>query len=222
MSNVQAPTRPRRLAHLRASSWSLIALQSRSRREAYPRRDCRDLDAAHAVGAYGDQPLARGGRVGHERAHFNALTVRSEGPQTLDPLLQERGGAMEVAVAPVVEADADLEDPVVQAAHRCASVAPEELERLVLVEELAGVELLDAADQLWRRRLVAARACGLKGLTAGDAFGRPRRLAVAATRPWRAQGPRSPGSGARPRGTRAQVDSRTLGAVLPVDPQRRL
>jgi hypothetical protein len=44
-----------------------------------------------------------------------------------------------------METDADLEDPVVQATHRRACVAPEELEGLVLLEELAGVELLDAA-----------------------------------------------------------------------------
>src|SRR5688572_3142122 len=205
MSNVHAPTRPRRLAHLRASSWSLIALQSRSRREAYPWRDRGDLDAANAVGAQGDQPLARDSRIGDERVHFNALAARSEGAESLDPLLQQRGGAVEVAVAPMVEADTDLKDPVIKVAHRCAGVAPEKLERLVLIEELAGVELLDAADQLGRRRLVASRPYGLVDLTAGDAFGRPRRLAVAATRPWRAQGRRSPGSGARPRGTRARV-----------------
>ena len=55
---------------------------------------------------------------------------------------------MEVSVAPVMEADADLKDPVIQAAHRRAGVAPQELKCLVLFEELAGVELLDAVDQL--------------------------------------------------------------------------
>jgi len=107
---------------------------------------------------------------------------------TLDPLLQQRGRTVEVAIAPVVEADADLEDPVVEAAHRRARVPPQQLKRLVLIEELAGVELLDAADQFGQRRIVATRAYGLIDLTARDAFGRPRRLAVAATRPWRAQG----------------------------------
>ena len=58
---------------------------------------------------------------------------------------------MKIAAAPVMEADADLQDPVIQRAHRCARVAPQQLEGLVLLEELAGVELLDAAQQrFWR------------------------------------------------------------------------
>ena len=58
----------------------------------------------------------------------------------------------------MVEADADLEDAVIEIPHRRACVAPQELERFVLLEELAGIELLDAVEELWRRRLVAARA----------------------------------------------------------------
>jgi hypothetical protein len=51
---------------------------------------------------------------------------------------------MEVPAAPVMKPDPDLQDPVVETAHRCARVAPQDLEGLVLLEELAGVELLDA------------------------------------------------------------------------------
>jgi hypothetical protein len=54
---------------------------------------------------------------------------------------------MKVPAAPVVEADTHLEDAVIEAAHRSGRVAPEELERLVLLEELAGVELLDTAEE---------------------------------------------------------------------------
>jgi hypothetical protein len=37
-------------------------------------------------------------------------------------------------------------------AHRCGGGTPQQLERLVLLEELAGVELLDAPEQRfgWR------------------------------------------------------------------------
>ena len=52
---------------------------------------------------------------------------------------------MKVPAAPVMETDAYLQDPVIQTAHRRGRVTPEQLERLVLLEELAGVELLDAA-----------------------------------------------------------------------------
>ena len=65
---------------------------------------------------------------------------------------------MEVAVAPVMEADADLQDAVIQISIRGARLTPEELEGLVLLEELAAVELGDAAEQRRRWRVVAPRA----------------------------------------------------------------
>jgi hypothetical protein len=52
-----------------------------------------------------------------------------------------------------VEADAHLEDAVIEATHGCGRVAPEQLERFVLLEELAGIELLDAAEQRFGRRV---------------------------------------------------------------------
>ena len=104
---------------------------------------------------------------------------------------------MEVAVPPVMEADADLKDPVIQGTYGCAGISPQQLDRLVLVEELAGVELLDAVDQLGGRRLVTSGSNGFVDLTAGDALWRPRRLSVAATASGRGQGLRSCGSAAR-------------------------
>jgi hypothetical protein len=86
----------------------------------------------------------------------------------------------------VVQADADLQDAVVQRPVGRAGGAPQEFERLVLLEELARVELLDAATELARRRLVATRADGLVDRAAGDAFRWPRGLAVAAIW-WRAR-----------------------------------
>jgi hypothetical protein len=54
---------------------------------------------------------------------------------------------VKVAATPVVEADPDLEDPVIETADRRGRVAPEQLERFVLLEELVGVELLDATQK---------------------------------------------------------------------------
>ena len=87
-----------------------------------------------------------------------------------------------VAVAPVMERDADLQDAVIEAAIRRARRAPQQLERLVLLEELAAVELLDAFDELGRGRLPAAGAERFVDRSAGDALGRARRLALAASR----------------------------------------
>jgi hypothetical protein len=88
---------------------------------------------------------------------------------------------MEVAAAPVMKADADLEDAVRKIAHGSVRRAPEELERLVLLEELAGVELFDALQELGRWRVVAAGAGGLVGRSGRRALGRARGLARSAT-----------------------------------------
>lgn len=62
---------------------------------------------------------------------------------------------MEVGARPVVEPDADLEDAVVEAADRRVGRAPERFERLVLFEEVARVEFVDAPQELGGRGLVA-------------------------------------------------------------------
>ena len=87
-----------------------------------------------------------------------------------------------ISVAPVMERHADLQDAVVEGAVRRARRAPEQFERLVLLEKLAAVELLDGLAECGRRGLVAACADRLGDLSAGDALRRARRLALAATR----------------------------------------
>ena len=88
---------------------------------------------------------------------------------------------MKIPAAPVVEADAHLEDAVIEAAHGCGRVAPQELERLVLLEELAGVELLDAAEERFGWRVGAAGASWLVGGAGRLPLGRAGRFARAAT-----------------------------------------
>jgi hypothetical protein len=88
---------------------------------------------------------------------------------------------MKIPAAPVMEADADLQDPVIQAADRRARVTPERLQGLVLFEELAGIELLDAADERLRRWIGAAGPSVFVESATGNALRRPGRLAVAAS-----------------------------------------
>ena len=104
---------------------------------------------------------------------------------------------MVVAVAPVMETDADLQDAVIEAADRRSRVAPERLEGLVLLEELAGVELLDATSQRIRRRVIAARAQVFVDRATRDALGRPGGLAIAASGLGRVRRRAASGSGAR-------------------------
>src|SRR4029079_14700965 len=100
-------------------------------REAYPRSQRVDIDGAHARLAELHQPRACGGGVGDERGDVDGLAGGRERTQALDSFFEQDARAMEVAVAPVMKADADLEDAVLERAVRRARVAPEQLERLV-------------------------------------------------------------------------------------------
>jgi len=104
-----------------------------------------------------------------------------ERAKTLDAFVEQGGRPVEVPLPPVVETDTDLEDAVVEAAVGRTRRAPEKLEGLVLLEEFAAVELLDAGAELERRWLAASGADGLDDRPARDALRRPRGLAVAAT-----------------------------------------
>ena len=88
---------------------------------------------------------------------------------------------MKVAPAPVVEADPDLQDPVIQMTNWRGRVPPQELERLVLLEELAGVELLYPPEKRLRWGVGTAGASGLIRCAGGLPLGRSRRFARAAT-----------------------------------------
>lgn len=66
---------------------------------------------------------------------------------------------MPVAITPVVEADANLEDALVEVADRIGFPDPDPFQGLVLLEELLLVELLDPGEQLrWRRVIATAGA----------------------------------------------------------------
>jgi hypothetical protein len=125
--------------------------------------------------------VACGAGVADERGDIDALAHRRERAEARDAFLEEDAGAVVVAVAPVVEADTDLQDPVIEAADRRARVTPERLEGLVLFEELAGVELFDPADERLGRRIAASRPNVLLDRATGNALRRPGRLAIAAS-----------------------------------------
>jgi len=84
-----------------------------------------------------------------------------------------------------MEADPDLQDAVIEPADRGAGIAPQGLDGLVLIEELAGVELLDPSEERIGRRIVAAGPVGFLDLAAGNALRRAGRLALAASGLWR-------------------------------------
>ncbi len=125
--------------------------------------------------------FAGSGRVGDERGDVDGLARRRKRAQTRDSLFQKNRRAVKVAAAPVVEADPDLQDPVIQMTNRRSRGPPQELERLVLLEELATVELLDPAEKRLRWGVGAAGASGLIWCAGRLPLGRSRRFARPAT-----------------------------------------
>jgi len=102
------------------------------------------------------QPLEKRPRLADERGDIDASACGRERHEVVDPLAEQRARAVVIPPAPVVAANADLEDAAVEVPQRTGLRAPEQLERLVLLEEPAVVELRDRGLQLRRRRRVAA------------------------------------------------------------------
>ena len=82
---------------------------------------------------------------------------------------------------------ANLEDAVIEMAHRRGGVPPQKLERFVLLEKLSSIELLYPSEKRRRWRVEATSSRGLVGCAGRLPFWRTRRLARATTRLGRAR-----------------------------------
>src|SRR5262245_3890561 len=101
-----------------------------------------------------------GGRV-QQRLHVHTLAARGERRKIVLSACQHVHGAMVIELAEMMERDADLQDTLIQIADVACFGAPEPLERFVLLEELAAIELRDALEQERGRRIVAGHALSL-------------------------------------------------------------
>ena len=103
--------------------------------------------------ALGSKPVDFGqsGRRGiEERPNVDALAVRSKRREIHGTAGQHVHRSVVIQPPEMKERDADLQDALIQAPHLPPLGAPQQLERFVLLEELAAIELLDAFKQ--RRR----------------------------------------------------------------------
>src|SRR4051794_36511937 len=129
----------------------------RGRRSLQP-LDARDQRAVEPLDSnaleFVDTAVGRGDQAVDVDVH----AASAEGLEVGDPALPQRPRAGGVAAAQVLEAHPDLQDALVEVAHRIALGQPLLLERFVLLVELAMVELLDPPPQARRRRLRAAAA----------------------------------------------------------------
>src|SRR4051812_19209064 len=158
---VAAPQSPSRITALlgttrsaarRSNTASAPAPSRRSRQSPQP-LDARDQRAVEAFDS--DALELRDAALGgsDQAVDVDVHAAPAEGLEVGDPALPQRPRADRVAAAQVLEAHPDLEDPLVEVAHRVALGPPLLLEGFVLLVELAAVELLDPPPQACRRRL---------------------------------------------------------------------
>src|SRR5712691_4684480 len=98
-------------------------------------------------------------RITPQASDVDAVACIRKRRQKADAMVELDCRAVKVAVfQQVVHAHANLQDAFVQVANLARRGAPEQLERLVLLEEFAGVELMDRLQQGWWRGLRAQRS----------------------------------------------------------------
>src|SRR5262245_5914961 len=139
-------------------------------------RMCRSLNAAsfypdlgrqapveliQPVGAEAVDLRQGSGRRVEERLHINALAARRERGELPMAASQHVVLSVVIAFAQMVERDTNLQDALIEVADVPPLGAPQEFERLVLLEELAAIELGDALEKQRGRRLVAGHALSL-------------------------------------------------------------
>ena len=91
-------------------------------------------------------------RVQPQPSDVNPVANRRERLQKPNAMVEFDRGSMKVAlVEQMVQTDTNLQDALVQVAHLFRRGAPQEFERLVLLEKLAGIEFVDSLNQLGRR-----------------------------------------------------------------------
>src|SRR5262249_55800915 len=93
----------------------------------------------HAFRSQGEELRSESRRIGEGPPEVDTVTGGAERSEPLDAFGHQDGRTVEVAARPVVQAYADLKDAVIEVAHGVGRCPPEQLQRLVLFEELAGV-----------------------------------------------------------------------------------
>jgi hypothetical protein len=106
--------------------------------------------------------------VRDQAVHIDAHAAAAERFEVADPPPPEPPRPVRVPASQGLEAHADLQDPLVEVADRVGLLDPLELERLVLLEEVAAVELLDALPEArWWRVAASARVSAAAGSVSG-------------------------------------------------------
>ncbi len=108
--------------------------------------DERGLEFQHPLLAKRDQPLARRLRFEHQASDIHPHATGLEVFQHRGSRPELRDRPVEVAVLQVIEPDPDVKYSLVQEPNLVSLRPPHQLKRLVLVEKLARVELVNRLE----------------------------------------------------------------------------
>jgi hypothetical protein len=117
----------------------LLALRLREMQS----RNQREVDLQEAVRAKRDERRPHTAGIGDELAHLDAHAARGIRLQVIRAGLQLDGRPTVVAPQQVIAANANLQNAFVERPNRTGFGPPDRFERLMALEELARVELLD-------------------------------------------------------------------------------
>jgi hypothetical protein len=116
------------------------------------------IELPHPFAAELEETLSTAAGRRGQRRDVHSLAVRRVELEQLGAGAQLGYRPVKVASPKVVVAHRNVEDALVEKPDRVRLEAPEHLERLVTVEKLALVELVDPTNEQWWRRLTAASA----------------------------------------------------------------
>jgi hypothetical protein len=109
------------------------------------------IELPHPFAAELEETLSTAAGRGGQRRDVHSLTMRRVELEQFGAGAQLGYRPVRVASSKVVVAHRDVENALVEKPDRVRLEAPEHLERLVTLEELALVELVDPADEQWGR-----------------------------------------------------------------------
>lgn len=124
-----------------------------------------------------DQPPEPLGIV-HQPRYINVLEERRRRPQSLEPTVEAEPSAARVAAPQMIKTGGDLDDPLVEASNWPDLVRPQLFERLMALEILTPIELLNRFPQLSRRLVSVEALVATHGRVQSKVGGPPRSTSV--------------------------------------------
>lgn len=109
-----------------------------------------------AIGSELLQLLSQPARLLDQPLYVDVHTSRAVRLELCQSLAELGNSAAPVPPLPVVEANPDLKDALIEVSNRVRFLDPDPLEGFVLLEELLVIELLDAFEQRRRRRVLTS------------------------------------------------------------------